>query len=75
MIDNKPGTKEGNILIIFRLKFHLDPYLKHEEGLAVINQTLPSALRTKGKPYLYMAALHYISSILSSQMSFAELYH
>lgn len=37
MIDNKPGTKEGNILIIFRLKFHLDPYLKHEEGLAVIN--------------------------------------
>ncbi|CAD8186550.1 unnamed protein product [Paramecium octaurelia] len=58
-----------------RAKYHMEPYLKHEEGLAVLNQVLPQALKQKGKPYLFMAALHYISSILASQMSFAKLFH
>lgn len=53
----------------------MEPYLKHEEGLAVINQMLPSALKRQSKPYFYMAALHYISAILSSQMSFAQLFY
>ncbi|CAD8101119.1 unnamed protein product [Paramecium sonneborni] len=61
-------------------KYHLEPYLKYEEGLAVVNQVLPQALKQKGKPYLFMAASHYISVqnyyqqvYYGSQMSFAKL--
>lgn len=54
-----------------RSKFNLEPYIKNEEGIAVLNQ-LTSAV--KSKPYLFMGALHYIAAIMAAKMGFAELY-
>ena len=58
-----------------RGKYNLEPHIKNEEGLAVLNQSISQALRPNSRPFLFMAALHYVAAIMAQQMSFQELYH
>ena len=57
-----------------RKKFKLKKYLVTEEGLAAINMLYEHALTAPRKPYLFQAALNYVSSFWASYMGFPELF-
>lgn len=57
-----------------RKKYKLKKYLATEEGLAAINMLYEHAVCVPFKPFLFQAALNYLSAYLASQMGFADLF-
>lgn len=57
-----------------RKKYKLKKYITTEEGLATIHMLYEQALLTPRKPFLFQAALNYVSSFWASEMGFAELF-
>lgn len=57
-----------------RRKYKLKKYISTEEGLATINMLYDQALLAPRKPFLFQAALNYVSSFWASEMGFVELF-
>ena len=57
-----------------RKKYKLDHFLEIEEGLGSLNTLYERASKDKEIPFLYDAALNYISACWAEKMSFKELY-
>lgn len=58
-----------------RKQYKIGSYLHIEEGLGSIHQSFEQTYRHNSKPFLYQAALNYVSAYLASKMGFRELYH
>ena len=57
-----------------RKRHKLGKYIMTEEGLAAINMLYEQAILPPHKPFLFQAALNYLSAYLASRMGFAELF-